>query len=128
MLKNYTKWIKFKKFFQQLTDKQLICNIQWALLNWQGKDVQSIRKLGKGCEWAIHRRMSPNAQETWQAMLKLAVREIRVPWCIAGRGAPIWGRRMVRVAVVFPLWFYELYKFSREIVLTFRIFNIFKGL
>lgn len=33
MLKNYTKWTKFQKFFQQLTDKQLICNAQWALLN-----------------------------------------------------------------------------------------------
>lgn len=127
------KMDKVKKFFQKLTDKQLICNVQWALLNWQGKE--SIRKLGKGCEWAIHRSISPNAQETWQAMLKPVSSErnsgsmVRFAGgLIAGKGAPISGRRMVPVAIVFPLWFYELYKFSREIVLTFRISNIFKGL
>lgn len=109
MLKNYTKWTKFKKFFQQLTDKQLICNAQWALLNWQGKDVQSIRKLGKGCEWAIHRSVSPSAQETWRrAMLKPASSERNsgsMVWFAGGliAGRAIWGRRMVPVAIVFPL-------------------------
>lgn len=79
--------------------------------------------------------MNSNDQETYgkQCSGSLVVSEIRFHWCGLPRdhglqedgGGSILGKKEVPVAVGFRFLFYDLFLFSKRIVLTFTIFNVF---